>query len=523
MLITTKTEPYCSSYYISDQPVLPLETAVKIDINDPVISFAMAMKGVDFSKYYTNKTHRGNQGYNKKSMMLIVLFAHMIKVHKLREIEDRCKYDLRFMWLSEEICPSHATIGNFINSLTESIEKIFADISLNVANLMGTDLTHSYIDGTKIEANANKYSFVYKKRIITSMNRLFPRITEQIILLNQAYGYCFPVKYFYDSLDVGYIAQYLMEIMVSLNIEPIYGKGTRKTQIQRFYDDFMDYYIKLNEYEYWLSIIGARNSCSKVDHDATMMSLKEDFYTQSGVTKPAYNVQAAVSDGLVMNVEVFQNPSDSKTFIPFMEKFYKMYGFYPKFPVADAGYGSYDNYFYCLEKGMELFMKYTMYSKKNTTEFKKKKYNSMNWETNEDGYKVCPNGGVFNMQGYDSYDDSGRYLRIIHHYKCEKKCRECPLYNECCPRGNQRIVTRNVVLEEFESKVDENLRDEHGKECKKQRCIQAEGVFGILKRNFGYERLERKGIKKVKLEILLMFLGINLSRYHNWRIQQSKH
>lgn len=122
--------------------------------------------------------------------------------------------------------------------------------------------------------------------------------------------------------------------------------------------------MKLNEYEYWLSIIGERNSCSKTDHDATMCALKIDYYCNTGLSRPAYNAQIAVSDGIIVNADLFQRPGDSKTFMPFMERYHKYTGEYPIYPMADAGYGSFDNFMYCITNKMKLCMKYTMYAKK---------------------------------------------------------------------------------------------------------------------------------------------------------------
>lgn len=198
--------------------------------------------------------------------------------------------------------------------LTESIDDIFFDISQHIAqDLMLCDTDVQYIDGTKIEANAHKNSFVYKKRILNAEERQFPRISESIFQLNFHHGYDYPLKQTYAALEMGYICQYLMEIMVKSNIEIKYGTGQRKSEIQREYDTFLGYYEKLMEYEYWLSIMEERNSCSKVDFDATFMETKWDYYNQSGITRPCYNCQIAVSDGIIVNSNVYQSPGDTMT------------------------------------------------------------------------------------------------------------------------------------------------------------------------------------------------------------------
>ena len=140
------------------------------------------------------------------------------------------------------------------------------------------------------------------------------------------------------------------------------------------------------------------------DHDATMCALKIDYYCNTGLSRPSFNAQIAVADGIIVNACLYQTPGDTKKFIPFMERYHEYTGEYPLNPVADAAYGSLENYMYCLSKGMNPTMKYGMYAKKNTPSFKKKEYNPMNWETNSEGFKVCPNGHVFDVFERDSYD-----------------------------------------------------------------------------------------------------------------------
>lgn len=147
--------------------------------------------------------------------------------------------------------------------------------------------------------------------------------------------------------------------------------------------------------------MGERNSCSKVDHDATFMATKYDYYNQTGVTRTCYNCQIAVSNGIIVNSDVFQNPADQYTWMPFMDRYEEAYGELPKYPVADAGYGSYDNYLYNVEHEMELVQKFSMYGKEEDKQFQKRKFNSLNWKENEEGFKICPEGRVFDQYGYD--------------------------------------------------------------------------------------------------------------------------
>lgn len=513
-----------NDYYNAYQLSLPLDLSIKIDKNDEVVSFLKALEGVSWNKYLKRSERRGRKGYDNVMLLKAILFARMIGECNLRTLESLCKHDIRFMYIMQEETPSFMAFERLMqNYLINDIDDIFFDITDKIAHLMNINRDIQYIDGTKIEADANKYSFVYKTRIINARMKLFHKITEAIVSLNMERGFNFPYHYFYCAQEIGYIAQYLMELMVNNDIALVYGKGKRKTDIQRYYDLFLEYYIKLDEYEYWLDIIGERNSCSKTDHDATMCATKIDYYCNTGLSRPCYNVQIAVSDGIIVNSDLFQRPGDSKTFIPFMERYYEYTGSYPQYPMADAGYGSYDNYMYCLTHGLSLYIKYSMYAKKNEPKFKKKIYNPQNWETNEEGYKVCPQGHVLNQIEGETHKTDGEYLRIIQKMSSTESCEGCPLREECyASRRERRIVSRDVVLNEFYSEVDKNLSTAFGKELKKQRSIQVEGAFGVLKQDMKFVRFRRRGLRNAKMEFLIVCLGYNLKKYHKYRLKNQE-
>lgn len=252
-----------------------------------------------------------------------------------------------------------------------------------------------------------------------------------------------------------------------------------------------------------------------------MCATKMDYYCNTGLSRPCYNAQIAVSDGIVVNAELYQRPADSKTFIPFIERYNEYNGEYPKHPMADAGYGSYENYMYCIDKGMELDMKYAMYAKKNETKYKKNnKYNHLLWETNEQGFKVCPNGYVFDEYIREKYNDEGKYLRIVQLLKNKKSCEGCVLKGECLKENRKyKVISRDVVLNELYAQVDKNLASDEGKEMKKQRSIQAEGAFGVIKQDMKFTRFTRRGLKNTRMEFLMVCLGYNLRKYHNYRIR----
>lgn len=517
MKTTTVIEPNYGTYYNPIQLMLPMDISLKIDENDMVFTFISVMKGIDLRKYVKRTTHRGNQGYDPYMMLNVMLFAEMEGENSdLRVIEKKCKRDLSYLYLSNELMPSHMAFQRFEQKyLKKSIKDIFIEISDYLADKMDVNRDIVYIDGTKLEANAYKNSFVYKTRVVNAQSRLYANVTELIWRLNQEFGYNFRYGSVYSSQEIGYIAQYLMEVMVREKIEIVYGIGKRKSVFQKYYDTFLKYALKLMEYEENIEICGKRNSYSKTDHDATMMNTKYDYYNQTGVSKPCYNIQAGVSNGLVMLAKIFQTPGDTTTFIPFMEEYKNRYGYTPNWPITDAGYGSYENYFYCLENGMNLGMKYSLYSKRYDKEYQKRKYHAFNWPLNEEGYKVCPNKKTFNIFIRDKVERAGKYLKISQLWGCDG-CEGCPLIGECTKKGNRRLITVNPILNEFYETVDNNLRTEEGIEMKIQRSAQAEGIFGVMKQDRKYARIKRRGLENVEMEVLKYFIGYNLMKYHRY-------
>lgn len=176
----------------------------------------------------------------------------------------------------------------------------------------------------------------------------------------------------------------------------VYGKGHRKTIQQRQYETLLQYAGRLNEYVEKLTICGSeRSSYSKTDHSATFMRIKTDYMGNDQLL-PTYNVQIGIVDEYIAVLDVNHYRSDMDCFVSLMNQFRKVYGFYPGYPVADAGYGSYNNYLFCEQHGMKKYMKFPMFKK----ETKDKKYHenpfrAVNFKRNEDGELICPNGKRF--------------------------------------------------------------------------------------------------------------------------------
>jgi transposase len=491
-------------YFNAKQLKLPLSLDILIPFDSEARTFDEVFRRIDLGKYLVRDSQIGRIPYNPVNMLKLILFCHMEKIKTLREMEKAARNDIRLMWLTDETKPTHETIKRFIDErLSKSIEEIFKTMNEYIIESEQIDRERLYIDGTKIEANANKYTFIWKGSIEKFQMKLQKSITKVLDRMNRRYE----EQCLYFERFEYYEVEYLERIKNFLEIEIdreglkfVSGKGTRKKALQRDYEDISGYLEKLRGYIKYLDIIGPdRNSCARTDHAATFMHMKED-HMRNGQLKPGYNVQIGVADEFILHVDIFQERNDYKTFIPFMEGFKKAYGYQPKYPVADAGYGGLSNYRYLKENKMELYQKYNMYEK-DTSDKKRIKDPkiAMNLKKDESGNYIWPEGGTLqylwrNNKGNDVYQ---------------------------LPNSDKRMEINEELLN-YQNEVRINLKSELGIELRVERSIQVEGAFAVIKEAFKMRRFRRRGTENVKLEFILLAIGYNLAKLHSkkYRITQ---
>ena len=499
---------------------LPLEIEKIIEISDPVYTFCEVMENIDLRKYLAVKESRtGRKRYSPEILLKIILFAFMENGYvSTREIEKLCKTDIRFMYLLDEHpAPSHMTIDNFMNDvLSVSISDIFNEINGYIFKEENVDVNHVYIDGTKIAANANKYSWVWKKSSLKNRKKTFDKVTVLLDEINKTLIY-HGVKF---GLREEYAIEYLEEISVKYaelcNINPdviVRGRGHHKTTEQRNYDKLNEYIEKLKKYAEHISICGEnRNSYSKTDNGATFFRMKRDYMGNDQLL-PGYNIQMGLCDEYIAVFDVKQYASDMDCFQPLMEKFNHTYGIYPEYPVADAGYGSFNNHLYCEEHGMKKYMKFTMFKKESEDKsYREDPYRAVNFPINDKGNPVCPNGKEFHYLKTRPVRGN-KFGRTEEIYQCED-CSNCPHKQKCSKSGGNRTIRLNEELTSIHNEVLDNLNSTQGALLRMNRSIQAEGAYGTIKWNRAYTRARRRGIKGLNLEIAMISCGFNLHKYH---------
>lgn len=503
------------------QMKLPLEIGIKIQKNDKVVTFKEVMEGVNLRKYLEKPEQdpRGRDGYDPEVLLKIVLFAYMNSVRSTRKIAELCRNDIRFMYLSEEITPSHMTIANFINErLLENIEEIFKDITKYIIEKRGIDISTVYIDGTKIEAFPNRYTWVWKKACITSRDRKFKCLKELFRKLNSKILYIgqpeFPLEDSYSIERLEEILAELEETMERMGITKVTGRGHRRTKIQKVYDKLFKITQKLKEYAEKIETCGeGRNSYSKTDKDATFMRMKTDYMGNTALL-PAYNWQVESAGEIILCAETSQSASDSKCYIPLTEKHHRIYGEYPACSVGDAGYGTLENYVYCERHQIGKYIKFASWQREtHDRKFHDDPFRSRNFKTDEEGHPICPNGKKF-IKLFDRPVRGNVDHRTEEVYECED-CTGCPFREKCHKSEKNRRININRTLTAYHEEVIQNLASEKGIQLRQIRSSMAEGIFGVIKADYQFNRLTRVSLKKVNMEFHLIMIGYNLAKYHN--------
>ena len=442
----------------------------------------------------------GRPSYDIYNLFSTILYGFAFGTGTLRDLESSCKNDLRYLYLMQEEIPTYRTICNFINEyIVPNTDAIFQAVNNAILNECSINLEDAYIDGTKIEANANKYKFVWKPT--TFHIRLSDKIRTLLSINKLDRG--IPGKGIISSSKV---AEKLIEHYKLIDQAT---DERQKEILLKQYEQLSAYLEKSLEYEEKEHICGPdRNSYYKTDHDATAMTLKTDYYSGLGSSMhAAYNVQAIVSQGFVSAFYLSQSRNDIKDLIPTLEKFYKFHGRYPKRLCADSGYGSLENYEFLETRGIDNYVKHMSWqgnvSGKNPAQYR----------LNPDETITCLNGNtgnVITLNDRHPKHANSVFYKVIGCKRCE--------FSTYCKRWqkqkneNYKIFEVVVPLRRFIQQAEDNLLSVQGICMRVNRSIQSEGAFGSLKQNMRYVRFRRTSITKVTAEYMLTFLGFNIRK-----------
>jgi len=491
--------------------LLPPDIQDLIAANHPVRVVDAVLDKVDIAQLMAQYKPGGTSSYHPRMLLKVLVYGYINNIYSSRKIEEAVSQNICFMWLSGMSKPDHNTINRFrAKRLQQTLQPIFTQVVLLLCEEGLLSLKDLYTDGTKIEANANRYTFVWGKAIRTSKER----IKQQ---LNDLWQYAQSVAASelddtdpsgFDKIDSEKVSQTIEKINEALKDKPASSKVRQKLSYARRH-----WPAALDKYEQQEKQLGAqRSSYSKTDPDATFMRMKED-HMRNGQLKPGYNVQISTNNQFIASYSIHQNPTDTRTLVPHLQEHIKNFQQKPNNITADAGYGSEENYQWLENKRITGYVKHNQFDRQQNHKVRSKKpyaSDKLSYDPLTDRY-TCPVGKPMKNIGERIKPNRSGYEQTITRYR-SKKCAGCPLRSECNPDYKHRIIEVNHTWNRLKQKAEKRLKSSRGIQKRKQRCFDTEPVFANIKHNHHFKRFMLRGIEKVAIETGLLALAHNLRK-----------
>jgi transposase len=487
------------SYIASDAPVRLINAVVdQLDLTEVMESYAGG----------------GCSCYSPRMLLKVLFYGYLNNFYSCRKIARAMEENIHFMWLSGKQFPKYNTINNFRSlHLKDTINSLFTQVVVLLVDMGYLTLKEQYIDGTKLEARSNKYTFVWRRSVEKHKAKLESKIRGILQEIETGIAY--------DNMPDDEPPTPIDSDILRNRIAQINRENKNKRQQKQIKDIENKLLPKLEEYEQKLTTCGNRNSYSKTDHDATFMKLKEDAMNNKE-TKPAYNLQIATENQFITNFDFYPKPNDTVTIIPFLQLHHAPYKQMPQKVIADAGYGSEENFDFMSIHKITAYVKYNYYHKEQQSDFKNNPFLAANLYYNaKEDYFLCPSGKPMIWMGTHMSNTDNGYSSRIDTYQAEK-CQGCHLREKCCKSDTNRCVEINHALRSYKKKVSQLLHSQEGKQFYKQRSVEPEPVFGQMKTNMHYKRIRHFGKEKITMDFAIFAIAFNIGKMWNTNKKTNK-
>ena len=431
------------------------------------------------------------------------------------------------MWISGGSRPDFRTLNNFRSSRMKGVvEDVFGAVVEYLRDTGYVKLENYFVDGTKVEANANKHKVVWEKqrkryhqKVQEEVKDLLKRIEEENEAEQKEYG----DKDLEELGDKGNddvnsekLKRKIDELNERLRNQSMPKKKMRSVnqKVKKLETKCME---RLKKYEEQEKILAGRNSYSKTDPDASCMQMKEDRGAKRPWPKPAYNVQMGTENQFIVGYSVHGRVGDTVCLIPHLDQLQKHTKHLPQRIVADAGYGSEENYAYLQQNKAENYVKYNTFYQDTRQIRSLKKKRQLQFRAENFGYDpekdefICPANQRLHFTGTVSVKAPNGYEVHRRDYIAEN-CQQCELKKFCTQSETNRKIRISFQLMEFRRQARENLTSELGKELRIRRSTDVETVFGCIKHNMGIRRFLLRGLEKVNIECGLISIAHNIRK-----------
>ena len=541
---------------------------IELPAQDPIHTLKKVVKELDFSELIKQYSVKGRRATNPIMLFTLLVYANMKGIRSVKEIVKACSRDICFM----NICrnnppPSVDTIYRFKNNrvTTQILDNLHYQF-IEIVHKQGlVNLEKLFVDGTKIEANANRYTFVWRgsvnyhlSNLIDNINELYSEYNDFITTNKYEKEYnlsrAMPLEIdgmekvketiqknrqrkmdkkrklsnnkllIIDNMDIyslKQIKQGLMVIADGESISLLSGKGHKKSQLLRLYHNTQRYVERLERYANNYELMGTdRNSYSKTDNDATFMRMKDD-HMMNGQLKPGYNVQYGTENHFIIDMLVTNDRTDYNTLIPMVEKHNINTGVELKEFISDSGYCSEKGLHYLHDNGIEPYIKLQLHEVMKTKKYKNNIGKHYNMKKLDENTYICANNRLISY-AYTSTSKRLGYEQSFRVYKCDD-CSGCLLKEKCFYNYNQdrhkdkhKTMSINHHWEELKVITNKNIQSEKGIIYRQIRSLQSEGVFGNMKENDDFRRFNNRGYDKTYKELVFYAFGFNINKLHKY-------
>jgi transposase len=506
--MSNKSRVVFKNYTPNQMMLLPPSLEELIPQSHPARTVNEIIEKIDLDPLLKKFKGGGTSSYHPKMLLKVLVFSYLSNIYSSRKMEAAVKENINFMWLAGMSQPDHNTINRFRSDrLKDVLKQVFKQIVLLLADAGLVDLKEIYVDGTKIEANANRYTFVWGNSIKSNKEKIKKQLDDlwkyAETLAAEELKDTAPTDF--KEIDAEKVKQTIEKIDEVLKDKPVNKKVKQKLNYAK-----KNWPENLKKYEKQEEILNGRNSYSKTDKDATFMRMKED-HMQNGQLKPGYNWQISTNNQVITNYTVHPNPTDTTTLIPHLEEHKNLYDTAPEAVCADAGYGSEENYEYLEKNEVEAYVKYNYFHLEQKQSDKKPfRSENLHYNAEEDCY-YCPMGQKMQKIGEGKRITENGYEQNHSIYQAQN-CNGCPLRGLCHNGSGARKIQINHRLQQLKAKAREKLTSEEGIKHRKRRPADVEAVFGNIKGNYGFKRFMLRGKSKVEIEAGLLAIAHNIRK-----------
>lgn len=498
------TQPVFKPNFQGQVSLFPARLDQNIAQDSPVRLIDQIVDQLDITNIQSTYQGGGTSSYHPRMMVKVLFYAYMNNIYSCRKIEKQLLENVHYMWLSGNQTPDFRTVNNFRSlHLKDAVNHLFTQVVLMLVEMGHISLQTVYIDGTKMESRAGRYTFVWRKSVEKNKAKLEEKIRKVLKMIDEGIAQDNLPD---DQPPTPIDTEELKKRISQINRDNLSKEGEKavKTLEEK-------HLPKLREYEGHLKAMGNRNSYSKTDPSATFMRMKDD-HMQNGQLKPAYNLQIGTENQFITHYGFFSNPTDTLTMVPFFEGWGERYRQMPQTAVADAGYGSEENYGFMENNNIEAYVKYNYFHAEQKKKFRENGFIAQNLFYNAtDDYFVCPMGQHMCNKGKAPKTNQHGHKSETTIYEAVN-CNGCPLRCLCHKAKGNRRIEANHNLNRLKAKARELLLSGKGVEHRKKRCVEPEPVFSHIRYDGAYLRFRHFGQGKVEMDFALLAIGLNLAK-----------